>query len=456
MFKINPVIQWRWEGDKVLLNTMLGMNRVAGEVLELCQTCSTIDDVVTKMVEKYPGVLHEKMYNDTNKIIQLFLQREILIPEGETGGFVFTPFFMQYIDSFFNNQLNAPVRVGCEITSACNARCMHCYASFSPDSDELTTEEWKRIIDQLHGLHVFGVSFTGGEPLLRSDVEDIVLYAHEKGMRATLATNGSLLTKERIERLKKAGIDAIMLSLDGATPEVHDRFRGIDGLFEKVISTIEYLVKEGIDIGILTTISRLNIQEIPAIMGLVDKLGAPRLALMRFIMAGRAVENKLLEPSPHEYIELLTRIYEKEKELKTTSLLYPDLPAIFYDKSIGLDHYENLKVKGAIELCGAGITTCAISPTGDVKPCDLSGDVSMGNLREVPLKDIWDNSEVFKKLRTLGKKDQKPCNACILNEICLTGCKALPSQVGDNGDMYAADPTYAQCFAVFQEGSENV
>lgn len=451
MFEINPVIQWRWEGDKVLLNTMLGMNRVAGEVLELCQSCSTVDEVAKKMKEKYSDIPYEKMYDDTNKIIQLFLKREILVPEGEKGSFVFTPFFMQYIDSFFHNQLSAPVRVGCEVTSACNAHCMHCYASFSPDSDELTTEEWKDIIDQLNDLHVFGVSFTGGEPLLREDLEDIIVHAHKKGMRATLATNGSLLTEERIQTLKKAGTDAVMLSLDGATSKVHDQFRGIEGLFKRVVSAIEYLVKEGVDIGILTTISRLNIQEIPDIMELVDTLGAPRLALMRFIMAGRAVENKPLEPQPYEYIELLTRIHEKEKELTTTSILYPDLPALFYDKSVGLDHYEHLKVQGAIELCGAGITTCAISPTGDVKPCDLSGDVSLGNLREVPLKDIWDTAEVFKKLRILGKKDQNPCNACTLNEICLTGCKALPSQVGDTGDMYAADPTYAQCFALFQK-----
>lgn len=445
--RVNPRIRWRWEKDKMLLNTMLGMNRVAGEVLEFCETSSTVDEVTEKMVEKYPDVPYEQLHRDIVNMIDVFLKRGILLSSEDEEPLMFTPYFMEYIDSFFHNQLSAPVRVACEITSACNAHCMHCYASFE-DDNELSTAQWKTILDHLTDINVFGVSFTGGEPLLRKDLEEIVEYA-SKTMRTTLATNGFLLTKERIESLRRAGIDAIMISLDGATPHIHDQFRGIDGLFEQVVKAVTYLVKMKIDVGILTTISRLNVTHIPDMMKLADNLGAPRLALMRFIISGKAVNNRELEPSPQEYIELLNTIHKTEKELKTTSVLYPDLPALFYEKSIGLDYYEALKVQGAVELCGAGITTCAISPTGEVKPCDVSGNTSLGNVTTQLLKDIWDTSDVLKTLRTLKKKDQNPCSQCRLSHTCLTGCKALPSQV--EGDLYAVDPTCAACFTLLQE-----
>lgn len=408
------------------------------------------------MAEKYPGVPYEKICSDTNKIIQLFLKRSILLSEGSEEKLKYTPYFMKYIDSFFNNELSAPVRVACEVTFACNARCMHCYASYPRKSDELSTAEWKEVIDQIHNMNVFSVSFTGGEPLLRDDLEKIISYAHKKKMRTHMATNGILLTRDRIEKLRKAGIGTILVSLDGPSPEIHDTFRGVEGLFEKVVTAIKYLIKEGIDTGILTTISKLNLKKIPEHIDFVNALGVSRLALMRFINSGRAMENKELKPTPQEYIELLSQIYEKEKQLKTTSILYPDLPALFYSKSIGLDRYEELKINGEVELCGAGITSCAISPTGDVKPCDVSGDVKLGNVRSEPLKYIWDNADIFKKLRKIRKRDQKSCNLCTFNDICLTGCKALPFQVGENGDIYSVDPTCEQCFNSFQRGNADV
>lgn len=451
--KVNPKIKWRWEKDKVLLNTLAIMNRTAGEVLELLEETDDILEIAHHLSEKYPVPL-EKLKADVETIVTQFQKFGILVSEERD---VFVPIHStcsEDIASVFGNVLSAPVGVACMVTYNCNQRCLHCYTK-SPVKipHELQSDEWKRLLDELSQLKVFYVIFAGGEPLMHPDIVELVRYADERKIPPAIATNAYLLNEDLINDFIDAGIRGFLISLDGASATVHDTFRRSKGSFDKTITALKILLQKRMDTVVLTTITKANQHEITDIMELADTLGLRRLSLVKLRKSGRAVSNYELQLSPFEYITLLKTVHQKEKELEKTSILYPDLPAAFFEKSIGLDAYEELKGLGKIELCGAGIVGCVVSPSGDVRPCDASGDISVGNIKESSLQSIWSTAPLFMELRKLKKEEISPCNRCHLRDTCLMGCRALPSQVGKGADVYTADPLCAECFTTFKEGS---
>lgn len=449
---VNPRIKWRWEGDKVLLNTLAIMNKTAGEVLELLETTNDTKKIADILHGRYPSVSLDKLESDVEVIVSQFQKFNIIVPEEYDAESLLTihATCTEDIASVFNNTLSAPVGVACMLTYNCNQKCLHCY-TLSPVkvSNELKTHEWKRVLDELSELRVFYTIFAGGEPLVYRDIIELVDYASNKRLNPAIATNAYLLNERKIEELITAGIRGFLISLDGATAEVHDTFRRSKGSFDRTVSAVSVLVEKEIDAVVLATITQMNVHQITDIMELADKMGVRRLSLVKLRKSGRAVSNYDLQLSPHEYVELLKKIYEKEQELQKTSVLYPDLPAAYFEKSIGVNHYEELKASGRIELCGAGIVGCVVSPSGDMRPCDASGDISVGNVRENSVKHIWDTSVLFKKLREIKKSDIHPCNTCRLHDTCLMGCRALPVQVGDDGDIYRADPLCEECYTTF-------
>jgi len=453
-FRLNPRVRWRWEGqDKVLLNTLIGMNKTAGEILELCKTVHSLGGIVEGMTRKYPTIPKEKLQTDTERLVQKLQKWNILIPQNSTEPKM--PFtsglYAEHIASYFDNQLNAPISVSVQITSSCNARCLHCFL-FAPQQsvNELSTEEWKQVIDELHELNVFGISFTGGEPLLREDLEELIQYSEKYDIDASIQTNGYGLTDDRIEKLLFAGLKGVYLSLDGLDEETHDFFRGLKGLYQRVIHAIEVLVRQKVTLQINTTLTKLNRHQIPELINHLNELGVPRVNLMRLIPIGRTADNLSLKLTEMEYIELLKKVWDKDRELGEIFVLYPELPAAYYERSIGLDSYVEIKSKSKIGWCAAAITSCTISPTGNVMPCDVSGEVSLGNVREMSLKEVWRNSAILKTLRTLTRREQEPCTKCRLNEVCIGGCKALSSQVGGGKHLYVADPECVRCFEAFR------
>ena len=457
-FKLNPRIRWRWEGeDKILLNTMIGMNKTAGQILELCEKMHTLRDVTEEMSKKYPNVPRNKLQSGVERLIQKLLKWNILLPEDcmEPKMSFTTPLYGEHIASYFKSQLSAPVSVSAQITFNCNARCLHCFVSAPQEPvNELSTEEWKQVIDELHELNVFGISFTGGDPLLREDLEELVEYSEKYDINTSIQTNGFKLIDSKIEKLVSAGLRGVYLSLDGLDEETHDFFRCLKGSYHRVIHAIKVLVREKVTLQVNTTLTRLNCHQIPEIIKYLNELGVPRLNLMRLIPIGRTSDNLSLRLTEKEHIELLREIYEKDQELGGIFIVYPELPAAYYERSLGLDGYVELKKKSKIGWCAAAITSCTISPTGDVMPCDVSIGVSLGNVRQTSFKEVWENSPILRALRTLAKRQQKPCSRCKLNEVCIGGCKALSSQVGVGGDLYTADPECVRCFETFKSHLE--
>ena len=174
------------------------------------------------------------------------------------------------------------------VTRQCNLKCVHCYAHAKDKSfdDELTFEEGKSLIDDLAGFGVPVLLFSGGEPLVRKDLPDLAAYAVEKGMRAVISTNGTLITKKMARTLKEIGLSYVGISLDGMEA-INDRFRGVPGSYQKALQGIRNCQEVGIKVGLRFTINKANVQEIPSIFDLLEEMDIPRVCFYHLVYAGR-------------------------------------------------------------------------------------------------------------------------------------------------------------------------
>jgi len=344
----------------------------------------------------------------------------------------------------------APFQVVWDVTYACNLRCQHCYAQAGKArAGELTNEEALVVVDKLAAMGIPVLALSGGEPLVRPDIFDITRRAADNGMYVSIATNGTLVTKEKARQMKAAGVSYLQISVDGADAETHDNFRGIPGAFDRTIRGVKNAVAEGFFVSIATTATKKNLAQIPKIIDLCDSLGVNWFMVYNFVPTGRGkfiVENDL---SPQEREDLLVMMYNKLKEtnveILTTAPQYARI-ALQNCRQGGPivvpTHFSNPEVNGSlfnltefIGGCGAGRFYMAIRANGDVEPC-VFFPLKVGNVRTDDLGDIWKNSKVFEDLRD---KDilQDSCGSCDYRYHC-GGCRARA--YGYFGDYKAPDP----------------
>jgi radical SAM protein with 4Fe4S-binding SPASM domain len=345
--------------------------------------------------------------------------------------------------------LDAPFLVVWNLTDACNLRCRHCYQSAGPKrTDELSTDEKLRVVEELARAGVVSIAFSGGEPLMAEDFFDVAAKVKEEGMYLAIATNGTLITRDVAKKLKALGTDYIEVSLDSARAQDHDDFRGVKGAFEKTISGIQNCVAEGIFTCIATTVTRLNLQQVPEIIEVAKRLKVKRFMAFNFIPTGRGLEAAELDLTPEQREQLLTWLFHENKtgdiEVLSTA---PQYARVSLEASGGVDvaptHFYigeaswNLKLLAEfIGGCGAGRLYCALQPNGDVSPCVFMPSLRIGNLRENSLIDIWHNSQVLNKLRN-RESLQGNCGKCEYRFIC-GGCRARA--LAYFGDLSAPDP----------------
>jgi len=221
---------------------------------------------------------------------------------------------MQSRDHQLSGFLPANLRlVAWEVTRTCNLSCVHCRAASldEPYSGELTTDEAIRLIDDISTVSKPILILTGGEPLLRDDIFRIASYGNEKGFRITMATNGTLVTSDIAKEMKKAGVQRVSVSLDGATPESHDNFRQVKGAFDAAVKGIDVLKAHGIPFQINTTVTAVNREELPEIHRLAVSLGAVAHHIFLLVPTGRARDMAGQEIPPEAYEETLNWFYEQ-------------------------------------------------------------------------------------------------------------------------------------------------
>jgi radical SAM protein with 4Fe4S-binding SPASM domain len=347
----------------------------------------------------------------------------------------------------------APFLVVWDFTRKCNLSCKHCYSNSGASSQhELTTKEALNAVEQLADFGVTALAFSGGEPLTRKDFFEVASHAVERGLYVSVATNGTLLTKENVRKLKQTRINYVEISIDGASPQTHDEFRGVPGAFERALTGLKNCVEADLCVCIATTATKSNLKEFPQILDLAEDVGAERFTYFNFIPTGRGKELYDQDLAPEEREKLMLFLLDRmSKGCKVTILTTaPQLARVAVqcqgvgkEMTMSMAHMQTIKVsRKAVPLadfiggCGAGRLYCSLSPEGDVHPCVFL-PIKVGNLKTEEFGDIWLNSQLFNTLRDRSNL-KGACGKCDFKYVC-GGCRARASAYS-NDDFLASDP----------------
>ncbi len=316
-----------------------------------------------------------------------------------------------------------------EVTQACDLACVHCRASAQPDRNplELSTDEGKDLIDQISALQVPVFVLTGGDPIKRPDLFELIAHARSVGVRVSLTPSATpLLTHEIVVRLKEAGLARLAVSMDGANAVTHDAFRGMSGSFARTLDAVRWANEIGLPVQINTTFSRRNIGEVDAIVALMEKLQVTLWSVFFLVPTGRGKLNDLL--SAEEFESVFEKVYTLAKtasyDIKTTEaqhyrrfLLQQRVAERKSGQSSSSVHERATDAIGrAPRGLNDGKGFVFISHKGEVFPSGFL-PLAAGNIREQELATIYRDSPLFRDLRDTSKLEGK-CGSCEFKEIC--------------------------------------
>ena len=312
----------------------------------------------------------------------------------------------------FSYAYSAPLRMDLALSFKCQNNCIHCYAGGPHETPELSTEQWKQVIDCLSDIGVFIVTFTGGEPTLRDDLPELLLYAQIKGMVTGLITNGrKLKDKEYVVTLEKAGLDFVQVTLESHKPEVHDLMTASSGSWKETLAGIRNAVNSQIYVTTNTTLSKHNASRFLDTIDFIKALDVAAFGCNSLIYSGKA--NTVSQEFALTYDELnliLPSIRSKAEHLGLKFLWYtPTQYCRFNPVQAGL----------GVKSCTAALINMCVAPNGDVYPCQSYFE-SLGNILKDKWSKIW-NHPTAMKIRSRAYVEEK-CNDCPQLQICGGGC----------------------------------
>lgn len=313
-------------------------------------------------------------------------------------------------------------------TNQCNMFCDHCYREAGARlEDELTTRQGETLISQIKEAGFRVLILSGGEPMMRPDIYDLCAYATRVGLRVVMGTNGTLITPEAAHRLKESGLMACAVSLDSIHPDQNDSFRKLPNAYKLALEGIDNLKKAGIPFQINTTVMDWNVDQLEALTDLAVELGAVAHHVFFLVPTGRAVDIEQEALRVRDYERTIGMLMEKQKQINI------EIKPTCAPQFIRIAERKGLKLRFT-RGCLAGISYCIIGPRGDVQPCAYL-NIPLGNVKEQSFVEIWENSPVFKRLRSeeYGGK----CGVCDYRARC-GGCRAR-AYYYRNGDYMAED-----------------
>jgi len=323
-----------------------------------------------------------------------------------------------------------PLIMSWNVTRECNMKCSHCYinATDKKIDNELTTIEAKKLMDQIYQVSRPLLILSGGEPLLRPDIFELINYGSKIGLKMGLGSNGSLINESVSKKLKESGVTTVSISLDSSIPAQHDDFRGVAGAWQKAVDACKHLRKNNVLVQVNTTLTQQNYNQIDDIMSLAESIGVENFHLFFLVPTGRGT--KMTDISPEKYEEMITKTFVKTK--KHTLNVRPSCAPQFMRiaKGMGLD------LRQWIRGCISGMYYCRIYSNGDVTPCPYL-PIRLGNVREKSFEDIWFNSEIFKTLRNPSSLKGK-CGKCEYRGLC-GGCRARAYGLSNDFIDYCGD-----------------
>ena len=345
-------------------------------------------------------------------------------------------------------------------TKTCNLKCRHCYMESDSRkyNNELTTDEAKKFINDLADFKVPVLLFSGGEPLIRPDFFELAEYAASRDVRPTLSTNGTLITREVAQRIKDIGIGYVGISLDGLR-EVNDKFRGVDGAYEKAMKGIENCVAVGQRVGLRFTINQHNLRDLENIFDFIEEKQINRVCFYHLVYSGRGNQMMDEDVTPAESRHAMDIIIKRTKDFEERGLQKEILTVdnhcdgvYMYLKALSEGDSETaVQIKHYISTNGgnrSGIAFGEVDPFGYVHPDQFTQHHTFGNVRERKFGDIW--TDISNPIMR-GLKDRKP----LLKGRCAK-CKFLDNCNGNfrtraeakTGDFWQSDPS---CYLTDEE-----
>jgi radical SAM protein with 4Fe4S-binding SPASM domain len=336
-----------------------------------------------------------------------------------------------------------------EMTAACNLRCIHCHASGGkPAADELTTEEAKSLLDQLAEVNEFRMmAFTGGEPLVRPDVFELLAYSQALGFTNTMATNATLIDDDVARRLRRYGVVIAAVSVDGFDAATHDYVRGQAGAFEAALEGMRALRRAGILLHVNITAMEYNMDQMEPLMALIEELDTGILLMYQLVPVGRGedIGEAALDLGANE--RLIRFMVQAQRDIR--AIMEPVAGPQYWPfllQQAGIENGLLLRLAETVfHGCSAGRGFVYIKPNGDVWPCPFI-EVSCGNVRQAPFQTIWATAPVFEDLRNREQRLQGRCGECAYRRLC-GGCRGR--SLATTGDYLAEDPS---CFIHADDG----
>jgi len=386
-------------------NTVLYLNKTATTHAFFFMQGMTTDEAVKKIKGMY-RVNEKRARDDYEKLIytvSTLAQTEEVCP-------------VSFLDikrvEPFTQEFSAPLRMDLALTFRCQNNCVHCYAGGPHETTELTTEQWKGVIDRLHQIGVFILTFTGGEPTLREDLPELLLYGQNKGIVTGLITNGrKLKDKTYVGALEKTGLDFIQVTLESHKPKIHDLMTATKGSWKETVAGIKNIIPTQIYATTNTTLSRHNASDFLETLDFLKKLGVAAFGCNSLIYSGKA--NAISEEFvlPLETLnELLPKVHDKANQLGLKFLWYTPTQYCRFDPvQLGL----------GVKSCTAAKINMCVGPNGDVYPCQSYFE-SLGNILKDDWKKIW-NHPLAVRIRKREYVEPK-CKDCPQLQICGGGC----------------------------------
>jgi radical SAM protein with 4Fe4S-binding SPASM domain len=339
------------------------------------------------------------------------------------------------------------------ITRKCNLQCVHCYNDSGPDKtcDDISTAQAKAVIDDLARFGVPSILFSGGEPLIRHDLFELIEYAVGKGLRTVISTNGTLIATEKAREIKRLGVSYVGISLDGIGP-VNDKFRGVAGAFERAVEGIRNCQNAGVRVGLRLTLTGRNVQDIEGLFGFFEAEGIERVCFYHLVPSGRGAAIASEDLTHAQTRDALDRILAKARFFKQagrkTDILTVDnhvdgvylyLKLLAEGDARAAEVWKLLTWNGG-GLYSSGVGIGCIDYNGNVHPDQFWWRYDLGNIRQRPFSEIWTdpNEPLLQGLRDRRSWIKGRCRLCRFFDAC--GGSLRVRADAHFGDPWAPDP----------------
>lgn len=408
------------------------LNEASAAVLAACDGTRRVDQIVAQLTAVFAGTAPQDI---------LSRLQTLLVSLQEQGAL---EFLSAPVSGPVRRMLPAPapgphqlLSLFVEITDACNLSCRHCYLGEMPDSRSIPFPDLQRLLEEFADLGGMFVTFSGGEPFVRSDVLDLVDYASSLPLFVILLSNGILIDDEAAARLARGNVHEVQISLDGARPATHDEFRDQPGAHAASVRAIEALRRQGIRVEISTVINRLNAGELADLVDLCAQWDAvpgfsPQQAKGRALAEGRRYQLTL-----HEYNQALLEAHAHIRAVTDQDPFCQRIPAEM-----------NLQAG----RCSAGLTSLAVRANGDILGCRFATEplAVLGSIYAQSLGAVWNSDHSFlNRLRRTTLQDLAFCGECRHFPYCHGGCPVAAYEAF--GDLDMPDPKYCSYFTLARD-----